>query len=152
MNRVSIHTAGTPLNANSTLLAQRRWTPASPTRIPSTGTGSRSTALEVRRPSRSTWGRRPAYGLHLPYPLLERTEWCPGAAIGYQVTVRNNSNSGCGSSTFGFAQQIPSGWSGAVPSSLSLEAGQSATVNWSVTSPTSNVAQQSYPLAVTASD
>lgn len=77
----------------------------------------------------------------------------PGKSISYQVTVTNNNNAGCGTSTFAFNTQVPSGWSSSVsPFTVSLDAGASTSSVWTVTSPSSGVVEQTNPLYSTAYD
>jgi len=77
----------------------------------------------------------------------------PGNSVSYQLTVTNKNNSGCGTSTFSFTPQVPSGWSSSnSPATLSLVAGASATSVWTVTSSASNVAQQTYSVGSTTYD
>jgi hypothetical protein len=76
----------------------------------------------------------------------------PGNAITYQVTVTNKNSSACGTSSFSFTPQVPSGWSSSyAPTSLSLDPGVTASVAWTVTS-SSGAGAQSYPISTTAYD
>jgi|GEM_PF-2390301 len=76
----------------------------------------------------------------------------PGNSVSYQVTVTNNNNSGCGTTSFGFNNSIPSGWSSSdSPGTVSLSSGTSGSTIWTVTS-ASNAAAQSYGISTTAYD
>jgi hypothetical protein len=76
-----------------------------------------------------------------------------GNSISYQITVTNNNNSGCGTSTFAFTPRLPSGWSSShAPFTVSLDAGGSTSSTWTVTSPSTGVAEQSYAVFSTTYD
>ncbi len=76
-----------------------------------------------------------------------------GKTLNYQINVTNNNNIGCGASTFSFTPQVPSGWSAAyAPTTVSLATGVSTSAVWSVTSPTTGVLEQSYPVYTTVYD
>jgi hypothetical protein len=66
------------------------------------------------------------------------SQWVPaGATMNYQISLTNN-NSGCSSSNFNLQAALPSGWSATFDSpTVSILPGSSATVNLSVTSPSS---------------
>jgi hypothetical protein len=153
LNRVSIHSAAlSPSNANSTLLAtlgagESYSDPVNGYQFTVNGIGSTAT-VGVSMAAAACVRAAPTVSV-----APSSQSGAPGSAIGYLVTVRNNSNSGCGTAAFGFSSQLPNGWSASVaPANLSLEPGQAATVNWTVTSPTSNIAQQAYAVGLTASD
>jgi Bacterial Ig domain len=76
-----------------------------------------------------------------------------GNSISYQITVTNNNNSGCGTSTFAFTPKLPSGWSSShSPFTVSLDAGVSTSSTWTVTSPSTGVVEQSYAVFSTTYD
>ena len=76
-----------------------------------------------------------------------------GNSISYQLTVTNNNNSGCGTSTFAFTPKLPSGWSSShSPFTVSLDAGGSTSSTWTVTSPSTGVVEQSYAVFSTTYD
>src|SRR5262249_14442419 len=60
----------------------------------------------------------------------------PGATASFSVTVTNNDNSACGTSTFNLGDSVPSGWSASYGSSaINIAPGSSGTVTLSVTNP-----------------
>ena len=76
-----------------------------------------------------------------------------GNSISYQMTITNNNNSGCGTSTFAFTPKLPSGWSSShSPFTVSLDAGVSTSSTWTVTSPSTGVVEQSYAVFSTTYD
>jgi hypothetical protein len=151
VNRVSIHRQTSPAS-NSTLLATLdaggvlsdsvngyRFT------VNSIGTSSASVTIDM--PTASCARANPAVSIS---PVSQSGS--PGKAVSYQVTVTNKNSSACGTSTFGFAPQLPSGWSSSnSPFTVSLGSGASASSSWTVTAPT-NVAEQSYAVYLTTYD
>jgi hypothetical protein len=76
----------------------------------------------------------------------------PGALVSYTVSVANNDNSSCSSSTFNLSAAVPSGWTGSLGSaSLSVSPGASASTTLQVTS-SGSAAPGSYSVGVTATD
>ncbi len=76
-----------------------------------------------------------------------------GRTLNFQVNVTNHNNMGCGTSTFGLTPQLPSGWTASyAPATVALTTGATASTVWSVTSPTTGVLEQSYPIYTTAYD
>ena len=76
----------------------------------------------------------------------------PGQTLNYTVTVTNNDNSACGSSTFNLTYSCPSGWTcNLAASSLSLNPGSSGSTTLSVTSSTTATAG-SYTVSATATN
>lgn len=76
----------------------------------------------------------------------------PGDTLPYSVTVRNNNNSGCGTSTFRIAATRAAGLSGELPAtSVSLGASASKTFSWPVTS-AATLADGTYSISVAATD
>lgn len=74
-----------------------------------------------------------------------------GSTVGYSVTVTNRDSAACAASAMSLAQALPAGFSGAFGNStLSLAAGASTVVTWSVAS-SANVADATYTLDVSAS-
>jgi hypothetical protein len=60
-----------------------------------------------------------------------------GTTVSFTVSVKDNDSSGCSSGNFNLAASVPSGWSGALGSSmLTLSPGGSASTTLKVTSPT----------------
>ena len=63
-----------------------------------------------------------------------------GSSLSYTVTVTNNDNSLCSSSTFSLASSVPSGWSSAFDiSSASLSSGATGTATMTLTSPATEI-------------
>jgi|GEM_PF-1027964 len=67
------------------------------------------------------------------------SQWAEaGNSVSYNVTLKNNDSSNCGSSSFQLSQQAPSGWSAQLQqSSISLQPGATAVTSLTVTSATS---------------
>jgi len=62
----------------------------------------------------------------------------PGTAVSFTVSITNNDNAGCTSSTFNLTTSVPAAWSGTVAnSSLTLASGASSSTTMQVTSPIS---------------
>lgn len=77
----------------------------------------------------------------------------PGKSIAYQISVTNNNNIGCGTSTFAFTELLPSGWTSSYsPFTASLAAGASTSVTWAVNLPATGLIEQSYPIYTTVYD
>jgi hypothetical protein len=76
----------------------------------------------------------------------------PGEAKAYTVTIANTNSAACGTSTFGLAQALPSGFGGAFSaSSIAIAAGASASTTWTVSSATASP-DATYSLDATATD
>jgi C1A family cysteine protease len=76
----------------------------------------------------------------------------PGTPLTYTVSITNNDNSGCASSTFNLSAAVPSGWTGVFGSSaLTISAGGSSSTSFKVTSSTT-AASGSYPVTVSTTD
>ena len=74
----------------------------------------------------------------------------PGAPVNHTLRVRNNDSQGCAATTFSLSGQVPSGWQSAMPSSLSVSAGNEGVATWTVTPP-STVSAGTYALRVSVS-
>lgn len=75
-----------------------------------------------------------------------------GTTLNYAVSVTNRNSPACPSSSFGLAQTLPAGLSGAFANpSLTLAPGASATTNWAVAS-AGSVANATYALSASATD
>jgi len=70
-----------------------------------------------------------------------------GTTISYTATLTNNDSSGCPATTFNLAGSTPSGWTGAMASTLAVSPGASASTTLAVTSP-GNATAGSYGIAV----
>jgi hypothetical protein len=75
----------------------------------------------------------------------------PGGSLSYTVSVKNNNSVACGTTAFSLSQVLPAGFTGSLPSSISVAAGSTASVTWTATAGTL-VASGSYSMDVTASD
>jgi hypothetical protein len=75
-----------------------------------------------------------------------------GTAVNYTVTVTNNENFGCPSSTFALQANVPGGWTASLsPATLNVTPGTSAIATLQVMSPVT-AAAGSYPVGVTVSN
>jgi hypothetical protein len=152
LNRVSVHRASTP-GARSYLLATlgAGETYADSTngyRFTVNSIGSGNATVSVDMPAPTCTRANPDVAIS---PVNQ--SGAPGKSVSYQITVTNRNGSGCGTSTFAFTPQLPSGWSSSnSPFTLSLGAGSSASSIWTVTSPTTGVVEQSYPVYLTTYD
>lgn len=73
-----------------------------------------------------------------------------GEGLNYTVSVENMSTAACSSSTFTMSASVPQGWSSNFnPPSMSLNSGETASVNWSVTSD-AQTPEDTYEITATA--
>lgn len=67
----------------------------------------------------------------------------PGTARSYTVSVKNNNTAACGTGTVALAQALPAGFTGSVPTSVSVSPGATVSTTWTVT-PSATVGAGSY--------
>jgi hypothetical protein len=149
MNGVMVHTSVDPYGRDNYLLDM---TPGTSSFSDAALTAGRSyndpntnvtiTPLSVSNSGASvsvSFGPQPCVQANPSMSLSPATsEWASaGSTVSYQVSVTNN-DSGCSSANFNLQASVPSGWSAAFENpTVSLVPGASATVNVSVTSPSS---------------
>lgn len=76
----------------------------------------------------------------------------PGSTLSYDLTIVNNDTAYCSDSTWMLATNIPSDWlDGLTNNSITLTPGESATINWQVTSQ-NTAADSNYALSINLAD